>query len=178
MKNPKQRYRPRRDFAGMEQRRLAAGRMFDQGRPQAEVAGKLGVSRQAVSRWHAQWRQGGLRALHGAGRAGRKPKVQAGHLEELAAALIKGPRAHGWATELWTLPRIAEVLRRQSGVRCHPGHVWRLLQRMGWSLQRPARRAREQKPEAVRAWVAKKWPGLKKKPGGNAGGSSSWMSAG
>ncbi len=144
--------------------------MFERGRTQAEVARALVVSRQAVSRWFEQWQQGGLPALKGAGRAGRKPKVQAEHLKILTAAMNEGPRAHGLPTNLWTLPRIAQVLHQQTGIKCHPGHVWRLLQRMGWSLQRPARRAREQKPEAVRGWIEKKWPAIKKKPGVSTAG--------
>jgi transposase len=170
VKNKAKVYRPRRDFGHLQQRRQKAGRMFERGKTQAEVARALAVSRQAVSRWFEQWQQGGLLALKGAGRAGRKPKVQAEHLEILSAAMSEGPRAHGLPTNLWTLPRIAQVLHRQTGIKCHPGHVWRLLQRMGWSLQRPARRAKEQKPEAVRGWIAEKWPAIKKKPGGSTAG--------
>ena len=144
--------------------------MFERGKAQAEVARALAVSRQAVSRWFEQWQKGGMLALKGAGRAGRKPKVQAEHLAVLTAAMNAGPRAHGLPTNLWTLPRIAQVLQQQTGIKCHPGHVWRLLRRMGWSLQRPARRAREQKPEAVRGWIAEKWPAIKKKPAASAAG--------
>ena len=133
----------------------------------------LGVSRQTASRWAEQWRNGGASALRGAGRAGRKPKVTAGQLAALAKALKAGPRAHGLPSSLWTLPRMALLLERQCGIKYHPGHVWRLLQRLGWSLQRPARRAKEQKPAAVRAWTERTWPALKKRRGGNAAGSSS-----
>lgn len=178
MSKPAQPYRPRRDFAGLRQRRQQAGRRFARGEGQAEVARALGVSRQTASRWAEQWRTGGAAALRGAGRAGRKPKVTAGHLAALAKGLRQGPRAHGLPSSLWTLPRIAVLLERQSGIACHPGHVWRLLQRLGWSLQRPARRAKEQRPAAVRAWTEHTWPALKKRPGGNAAGSSSSTKAG
>lgn len=66
---------PRRDFKGMEQRRREAARLFRQGVSQAEVARRLGVSRQSVSRWYADWSEGGASALKGAGRAGRLPKL-------------------------------------------------------------------------------------------------------
>jgi Winged helix-turn helix len=56
---------------------------------------------------------------------------------------VRGPTAHGYATQLWTLARVAEVIERITGVRYHPGHVWRLLRELGWSVQRPARRAAE-----------------------------------
>lgn len=166
-------FRPRRDFAGLKQRRLRAGRMFAAGRTQGEVAQALGVSRQSASRWAAQFRAGGAAALHGSGRAGRKPRLAAAQLAAVAAALRRGPPAHGFATELWTLPRVARVVARVTGAKFHPGHVWRLMPRLGWSLQRPARQARERDAAAVRQWVDRRWPALKKKPGGSAAGSSS-----
>jgi hypothetical protein len=65
---------------------------------------------------------------------------------------------HGFGTDLWTLERVGEVIRRQTGKRYHPGHVWRILRRMGWSLQRPARRAAERDEKAVRRWKKDRWP--------------------
>jgi transposase len=92
-----------------------------------------------------------------------------GQLAEVEAALAKGPRANGFATELWTLARVAEVIERVSGVRYHPGHVWRVLrEQLGWSRQRPARRAVERDDEAIDQWVRERWPQVKKVPG--AGG--------
>jgi transcriptional regulator with XRE-family HTH domain len=57
----------------METRRRRAARLFAKGVTQADVARELGVSRQSVSRWHEARSQGGVRALKGAGRAGRRP---------------------------------------------------------------------------------------------------------
>lgn len=166
-------FRPRRDFAGLKRRRLRAGAMFAAGQTQAEVAQALGVSRQSASRWAEQWRAGGAAALHGSGRAGRKPRLAPAQLAAVATALRQGPRAHGFATELWTLPRMARVVARVTGAQYHPGHVWRLMPQLGWSLQRPARQAKERNAAAVRPWVDRRWPALKKKPGGSAAGSSS-----
>ena len=83
--------------------------------------------------------------------------------------MLKGPAANGFATELWTLPRVAEVIERVSGVRYHPGQVWRILrQQLGWTRQRPARRAVERDDAAIAQWVKQRWPNLKKAHG--AGG--------
>jgi transposase len=172
MSNPKT-YRPRRDFAGLKQRRLRAGRMFAAGRTQAEVARSLKVSRQSASRWEAQYRTGGAASLHGAGRAGRKPRLTPPQLAAAATALREGPQAHGFGTNLWTLPRVALVIARITGRKYHPGHVWRLMPQLGWSLQRPARQAKERNPVGVQRWLDEKWPRLKKKSGASAAGSSS-----
>ena len=61
-------------------------------------------------------------------------------LAKVERALQKGPKANGYPTDLWTLARVAEVIEKTTGVTYHPGHVWKVLRRMGWSRQRPARR--------------------------------------
>ena len=128
------------------------------------MARQLGVSRQSVSRWHADWQARGAKGLAGAGRAGPLPKLDAKQLQKVAAELAKGPRAHGYPTELWTLARVGEVIEATTGVSYHPGHVWKLLRQMGWSRQRPARRALERDEEAITRWVAEDWPRIKKTP--------------
>jgi len=51
--------------------------------------------------------------------------------------LLAGAVAQGFGTDLWTLPRIAEVTWRLTGVSYHPGHVWRLLRRHHWEPAAP-----------------------------------------
>jgi len=152
---------------------MAAAALFEQGRSQAEVVDACDVSRQTASRWYAEWQQRGRAGLRAAGRAGRKPRLNARQLARVEAALLGGPTAQGYATDLWTLPRIAQVIERLCGVHYHPGHVWRLLGRMGWSCQKPVRQARERDEAAIRHWVKHRWPRIKKKPGTKRRRSSS-----
>ena len=84
--------RPRRDFQALENRRKQAAKLFRAGQRLAWVARALKSSRQSVSRWYEQWRQGGVAALQAAGRAGRKPKVDAAQLRQVEAALRQGAR--------------------------------------------------------------------------------------
>jgi transposase len=151
----------RRDVVGLERRRLEAAHMFAHGATQAEVARTVGVSAQAASVWYRHWGQGGEAALRAAGRAGRRPRLSAAELEGVAEALGKGPAAFGFDTELWTLGRIAAVIERLPGVRDHPGQVWRLLGRLGWSPQRPAGRAAEPDEAEIARWRAEAWPRIK-----------------
>jgi len=153
----------RRDFKAMERVRLRAARMFEQGASQAEVARRLGTSRQNVSRWHARWRHGGRAALRAAGRAGRRPKLSRAQRRQLERALLRGARSHGFDTDLWTLARITVVIERTTGVRHHPAHVWRVLRQLGWSVQRPARRAAERDEAAIQHWVKQDWPRIRQK---------------
>lgn len=168
----------RRDFVALEARRFEAARLFARGVSQNAVARQFGVSVTAAHHWFHAWKARGRPGLKAAGRAGRKPRLTAQHLARVEAALLKGPRAQGFATELWTLPRIATLIERLTGVRYHPGHVWYLLRRLGWSLQRPTRRARERDETAIAEWKRQRWPRVKKTPGGAAGGSSSRTKAG
>lgn len=166
--------RPRRDFGALEARRMKAARMFQRGLPQAEIHHRLKVSRTTAQRWYEAWKKKGRNGLRAAGRAGRKPRLGIRQQARLVEVLLEGAEAHGYGNDLWTLPRVAEVIHRETGIRYHPGHVWRILREvLGWSLQRPARQAREQDPQAVRAWVKTTWPEIKKKPGGGRRGSRS-----
>jgi len=117
----------------LEARRRQAAKLFKEGLSQADVARFLQVSRQSVSRWYEQWRRGGMPALKKAPRAGRPPLLSATQLRQIERALLRGARAHGYPTELWTLRRVAEVVERTTGVRYHPGHVWKILRGLGWS---------------------------------------------
>ncbi len=132
----------------------------------AEIARQVGVSHQIVSDWRKAWRQGGRDALRSAGRAGRKPKLSDDQLERVRSALLDGAEANGYATDVWTLARVAEVIERLTGVSYHPGHVWYVLRdQLGWTWQRPARRAVERNDAAVERWVKRRWPQLKKRRG-------------
>ena len=151
-----------RDFAWLERRRMRAAELFARGLCQAEVARQLGVSAQSAGRWHKAWQEGGKEALRAAGRAGRCPRLTCEQLEELQRVLLTGPCQCGYGTDLWTLPRIAEVIRRLFGVRYHPAHVWKVLRKLGWSCQKPATRARERDEGAIRRWLKESWPRIKK----------------
>jgi transposase len=169
-----QRVRPRRDFEALKQRRLRAGRMFDHDATQAEVARELGVSRETASQWFKAWREGGKKALVGAQRAGRLPRLSDQQLAKVERALAKGPSANGFATELWTLARVATVIESVTGVEYSTTQTWWILrERLGWSRQRPARKAIEGNDEAIATWARDRWPVVKKTPDAGGRGSSS-----
>ena len=160
--------------AAREARRLRAAALFAQGRTQAEVAHELGVSRQSAHVWHTRFQEGGVDALRSRGPTGPDPRLSAAQLAKVEQALLQGAQANGFDTDLWTLERVAVVITQLTGVRYHPGHVWVILRRrLGWTLQRPERRASERDEEAIARWVAHEWPRIKKGPAQNRPGSSS-----
>lgn len=163
-----------RDLQALERRRKQAARLFAKGTlSQASVARELKVSRMSVSRWYQQWKKSGRQALKAAPRAGRKPLLSVRQVQRVQAALCKGARAHGFSADLWTLPRVAKVIERIAGVRYHPGHVWKILGAMNWTLQKPERQAKERNPVSVDHWKTIRWTELKKTLRASAPGSSS-----
>ena len=151
----------RQAFEGV---RMQAGTLFAAGHSQAEVAHQLGVARQNVSRWHALWHAGGSEGLRSAGPTGHTPRLSNAQMEAVRQALRQGARAHGFDTDHWTLARIATVIEQVTGGAYHPGHVWKLLRRrLGWRLQRPARRAVERDEQAIARWVEADWPRIRRK---------------
>ena len=155
-------------------RRERAAELFAQGRTQAEVARELDVSRQSASRWHAGWQADGTAALRTRGPTGRRPKVPDTALQAIEQTLLEGALAHGFATDVWTLDRIAVVIQGLTGVGLSNPSVWRLLRgRLGWTVQRPERQATERDEQSIQHWVAHEWPRIKKGPARNRPGLSS-----
>ena len=168
----------RRDFEGLERRRLQAVALLEQGLGESEVARQLQVSHTSVNRWTQVLAKHGSKGLKQAGRAGRKPRLKAEELKRLEQGLLTGPEALGYETPLWTLWRVSHLIEQEFGVRYHPGHVWKLLRQLQWSCQRPEGRARERNEQAIQHWKKVEWPGIKKKPKKRGAPSSSSTRAG
>ena len=161
-----------RDFEGLERRRMHAARLLAKGLSQSEVARRVGAHRQSVSRWAAELHAKGRAGLKKAGRAGRKPRLSAEQITQIERGLKRGPQALGYATSLWTANRVAHLIEQECGVSYHPGHVWKILRRLGWSCQRPAGRALERDEKAIRDWKRVGWPRIKKKRSASGAPSS------
>jgi transposase len=82
------------------------------------------------------------------------------------AALLQGAEAWGFRTHLWTLDRVAQVIWKTCHVHYSLPQTWRILGHLGWSRQRPARRAKERNDRAITRWKKREWPRIKKKPSG------------
>lgn len=157
--------RPPGSAQQLERRRLRAIALLAEGLAPVEVARRLGIDRRSVRRWRASHDRGGRRALAAKPAPGRPPKLEARAHRQLERVLLEGACACGYPTDLWTCPRVAEVIRRQFGVRYHVDHIGRLLHALGWSPQKPERRARERDEAAIQRWVRVTWPRIKKKRG-------------
>ena len=160
----------------MEERRLEAARLLRQGQlSQAEIARHVGVSRASVCRWAATLAKDRPRGLQARPIPGQLPRLDEKAWTRLGRLLDRGAIAAGFATERWTLARIAALVEREFGVHYHPRYLERPLKAHGFSVQRPATRAKERDELVIAVWPKREWVALKKRRGGSAGPSCSWM---
>jgi transposase len=155
--------RPKGSSAVLEQRRRDAIAMLTQGMKPAVVATALRTSLVSVGRWRKIAAADGPKALAAKPVPGRPPKLGPAERQRIDALLLKGPTHYGFATELWTLARVGEVIERRFGVSYHPSQVWRILLTLGWSCQKPDCRARERDEEAIARWRRVDWSRIKKR---------------
>lgn len=142
-------------------KRVRAGRLLLGGKSPAAVAKQVGVARQTAYTWQARLDEGGIDALRAMAK-GRPGLLDDRQREELRRMLLQSPIEHGFGTALWTLKRVRLLIERCFDVAYSEAHVWRILDALGFSPQRPDRRAIERDEAAVLAWKRKTWPALKK----------------
>jgi transposase len=140
-----------------EELRLRAAERFARGEGSTSIARDLRVSVRSVQRWRHAWVEGGPRALRSQGPASL-PRLSEKQFAQLETELAKGPAAHGWEDQRWTLGRIKTVIGRRFHLTYTIQGVRKLLVRGGWSCQVPARRAMERDDDAVAGWVKEVWP--------------------
>lgn len=150
----------------MQRKRERAIELLHQGLTQAEVAHILDVDARSVRRWKRADRAGGKAALQAVRASGRPPKLTNRQRQRLEKQLLRGAEAAGFATDLWTCPRVAEHIERTFGVHYHVDHIGRLLHALNWSPQKPTRKAVERDEEGIGQWVKQVWPAIKKKHAG------------
>lgn len=156
-------YRPKLTREEMERRRLLAAEDLRSGKRQAEVARKYGVDPSSVSRWNKALKRKGKRALHRKKPRGRAPALGAKQRHEVGRILLRGAQEYGFEADIWTMPRLASVVKKELGVTLDESNLRKTLVKMGYSWQRPERRARERDEKAIKAWVQTEWPQIAKK---------------
>jgi transposase len=147
----------------LEKRRWRAIDLLKSGLTITAVAGLLGCSHSSVILWRDRLRRLGRSSLKAKAIPGRPTKLSSAQRRKLPTLLLRGALAWGYKTELWTTRRIAAVIEREFRVRFHRAHVGRLLADLGWSCQKPERRAIERDDEAIERWKRYRWTAIKKK---------------
>jgi transposase len=147
----------------LERRRRLAVARVEQGYSQAEVARFLGVQPNTVWQWVQTYRRGGVEALSAKPHPGRPPRLTEEREQQVLSWIRHNPTEFGFATELWTAPRVAQVIQQRFGVSFHPRYLNQWLTEHGIRPQKPERQPRERDEQAIQRWLAQDWPRLEKK---------------
>ena len=158
-----------RDGAYRVAKRLQAVVLNSEGRTSGELAHLLGSPRSRVSEWLAHYQAFGVEGLLEGHRSGRPLELTSAQRKQLDDILESGPVAYGLDTGIWTSPMIAWVIEEEFGIPYHPGHVRKLLHRLGFSVQRPRRVLARANADQQNRWQRYTYPSLKKKRSGKTG---------
>lgn len=158
--------RPQGSPEELERRRYYAVNLLKQQYQPVEIARQLGVDRRSVRRWKAAFLKEGPLALQAQSIPGRPSKLSPPEKKQLEQELLKGAKTVGFPTDLWTCPRVAQLIQKRFRIRYHVDHIGRLLHELGWSPPKPQRRAAERDEKAIQKWIKQEWPRIKKKPHG------------
>jgi transposase len=146
----------------LERQRRKAVALVQEGLGRSEVARRLGVNPSAITRWCQAFETYGEAGLTAKKHYGPKSKLNAQKRQWLVKRLLKGAKANGYPTDVWTCPRIADLIQRRYAVSYHVDHIPRLMACLGWSCQKPESRAVERDEQAIKQWVCQDWPRIKK----------------
>jgi transposase len=138
--------------AELERRRRRAVALVAQGEDRPTVARILGVHPKTLARWLRRARR--PHGLDAKPLPGPTPGLSDDQLRQLEGLLGQGAKAHGWHNQLWTAARVARLIQRHFGIAYHPEHVRQILKRrLGWTTQKPRRKARERNDQEVERWL-------------------------
>jgi len=147
----------------LEQRRKRAVALLGKGLSLREVARQVGASVSSVWGWRDAHAREGKAGLAPKPVPGRPRKLSKNLLARLWTILLRGALAYGFSNDLWTLRRMAQVIRQEFAVQYHPSHLWKILRQEGWSCQVPERRAIQRDEKKIARWKRVEWPRIKKK---------------
>lgn len=145
----------------MEARRLRAIPYFKTQRSERWIGEKLGVSGPTAHEWKVAWKKKGAEGLR-AGRYGRVSLLSSKKERQVRQHILKGAGANGFAGDYWTLKRLTIGVKRWVRIEYRERSIWHVLKRLGFSCQKPQKRARERDEKAIKTWLAKTWPEIKK----------------
>ena len=157
MKKDNSKWRPLLSRQELERRRLAAGEDLKAGMRKMDVARKYDVNPSSVTRWSKALEEKGMEGLKRRKAPGAKSKLSKEQQKTLREIILQGAAAYGYKTDLWTLKRVAEVIKKEFGVSYHFRSLSDVLHRMDLSPQKPARRAAERNQATIQTWLEEQW---------------------
>lgn len=147
----------------LEAIRVRAIELHDEGLEVVEIAEAVGRSTRSVKNWIAAFCKRGMAGIAAKKHPGATPKLTKQQRNGLQRRLMNGAVSNGFATEMWTAPRVRQLILDVYGVEYHVNYVPDLLRSLGFTRQKPTRRARERSEDGIVEWIHRDWPRIKKK---------------
>lgn len=145
----------------MEARRLTAVPYFKRNWSERRIAELLGVSGPSVHDWKVAWKKNGIKGLR-AGRYGRVSRLSTKDELLIRKNILAGASRHGFSGDFWNLKRLTIGVKRWTNIEYEERSIWHVLKRLGFSCQKPIKRARERDEKTIRSWLVTTWPMVKK----------------
>lgn len=157
--------------------RATAIHLLHQGHKPEEVADMMAVGMPTIYKWHKQWRTAGLEGLVNRPKSGRPRKANEAYCQLLAEVLKREPSDYGYAFGVWTVDRLREHMRRQTGIRLSNRRFRELMKQEGYVYRRPKHdvSALQDAAEVERGKLLLEW--LKKEVSAEPLNSSLWTKA-
>ena len=149
----------------LEQYRFRAVKLWQEGKKINEIASLFGVHRVTVSDWISLYKKKGKRSLYSRKAPGPKTKLDGEEMKRVVRALKNSALDYGFETPLWTCGRLRQIIAQETGKKLHVSSVWHMLQRWGYSNQKPARRALQADKMEEKKWLNDEWPKIREKAG-------------
>jgi transposase len=148
----------------LERRRCYPVKLLKQRYQPIEIARQLGVDRRSIPRWKAAFLKEDPSTFQAQSIPGRPSKLSPSEKKQLEQELLNGAKMAGFLTNLWTCPRVAQLIQKRFRIRYHVDHIRRLLHELGWSPQKPQRRApeRDKDKKVIQTWIKQECPRIKK----------------
>lgn len=142
--------------------RRSAIKLVQSGMTKSDVASKLGLRYASLVSWHKAYREQGAQGLVEARRGvpqGTHKKLGP-EQERAIVSKIQGtmPDQLKMPYGLWTRRAVTELIYRSYGVEMTPRAVGNYLKAWGFTPQKPAKVAYEQRPAEVRQWIQGEYP--------------------
>ena len=157
MRWEKEIWKPKLSRKELERRRLAAAEDLLKGISQWDISCKYNVNPSSVCRWNQMLQEHGKEGLRQRKAPGNPSKLSQEQQQDLREILLNGAAVYGYKTDLWTLRRVAEVIKEEFGITYNFYSLSDVLHRMGFSPQKPKRKATERNEATVRTWLADHW---------------------
>jgi transposase len=144
--------------------RYKAIELFLKGWSQVHISTTLGVSTRSIYNWIKAYKSSGEKGLRIDNR-GRPKGIQLKPWQSAQIVkIIKNycPDQLSMPFYLWTREAVAMLIREKFNISVSKWTVGRYLAKWGFSSQKPARRAIEQNPAAIKKWLEIEYPSIHK----------------